>query len=330
MTVKNKLEIILITYNRCKNLQQTLDEILSERCPIHDLSITVLDNNSTDATAQIIMDQMANHKNVKYRKNPYNLGIGGNIARAMEIATAEYLWIMCDDDIYFWDNWHLLENAIEEDHEVICISNHLLVGNEKVDIPHVIDQFTFVPSIIIKTSLLTDVSMRNTYDAIVTLFPHLVPIITHVNNNNDIFVIPEPIVLPGGKAPDNSFIRGVADNARDLFHKTRSMSFLVGYASIISNLKSIKLKHECFRVAVRKTHFTHPGWIVFYCGVFLHMNGIMNKPLIAELITAAPWTHRKLLQIVQFLNNTWLYDLLVKTPIRSWLQHLYDILCRKH
>ena len=43
MNLKEKLQIILITYNRKNTLKTTLDEILSENSPIKDLPITILD-----------------------------------------------------------------------------------------------------------------------------------------------------------------------------------------------------------------------------------------------------------------------------------------------
>ena len=48
--LKNKLEIIIPTYNRQHLLANTLTQLLDDKSPIKDLNILVLDNNSSDNT----------------------------------------------------------------------------------------------------------------------------------------------------------------------------------------------------------------------------------------------------------------------------------------
>jgi len=56
MTLKDKLEIILITCDRKTSLKETLNEILDESSPVKDFSITILNNNSTDGTTELLED----------------------------------------------------------------------------------------------------------------------------------------------------------------------------------------------------------------------------------------------------------------------------------
>lgn len=113
MSVKDKLQIILITYNRAKHVESTFKQILSETSPIKDFNILVLDNNSTDNTSDIVRHWQKQFLNLQYQKNNYNIGISGNIAKAMEIANQKYLWIIADDDKYDFSNWAEVEFAIE-------------------------------------------------------------------------------------------------------------------------------------------------------------------------------------------------------------------------
>ena len=55
MTLSDVLEIILITYNRERFLKRTFEQIFdNEKSPIKNLEVTILDNNSTDGTSDLI------------------------------------------------------------------------------------------------------------------------------------------------------------------------------------------------------------------------------------------------------------------------------------
>ena len=86
MSIKDKLQIILITYNRAGHVENTFKQILDEKSPVKDYNILVLDNNSTDTTRNVVEEWQKKYPNLKYQKNKYNIGISGNIAKAMEIA----------------------------------------------------------------------------------------------------------------------------------------------------------------------------------------------------------------------------------------------------
>jgi GT2 family glycosyltransferase len=50
MNIKEKLQIILITYNRQRHLRNTLEALFSMESPVRDLSFTIFDNASDDGT----------------------------------------------------------------------------------------------------------------------------------------------------------------------------------------------------------------------------------------------------------------------------------------
>ncbi|MFM7389616.1 MAG: glycosyltransferase, partial [Vampirovibrionales bacterium] len=47
------LQLILITYNRANHVERTFQQLLAEGSPVRNLPLLVLDNNSTDATADV-------------------------------------------------------------------------------------------------------------------------------------------------------------------------------------------------------------------------------------------------------------------------------------
>ena len=109
MSLKNKLDIILITYNRKKFLTRTLEQIFSEKSPIKNLDITILNNVSTDGSTELINEYCQKFPNIKHVIHNHNIGGNANIARAFEIASKDYVWVLCDDDFYNWENWAEIE-----------------------------------------------------------------------------------------------------------------------------------------------------------------------------------------------------------------------------
>ena len=95
-----KLEPVLITYNRSTDLQRTLTAFLD--AGLTDINLHVLDNASTDETASIVATAQAQWPNLSYHRNKHNIGGNANILRATEISSSEYSWILGDDD-----EWHL-------------------------------------------------------------------------------------------------------------------------------------------------------------------------------------------------------------------------------
>ncbi|MBO7721446.1 MAG: glycosyltransferase family 2 protein [Kiritimatiellae bacterium] len=302
MSIKDRLQIILITFNRCEHARRTLEEVLSPDSPVHDFDITVLDNNSVDGTDAMVAELSASHPNLHYRKNPYNLGIGGNIFRAMEIATGEYLWTICDDDIYDWSAWPDVEHAVEFGEKVICAANYIMPAEHRNGVEWPLYQMTFLPSLVISRSLFKDATMRNAFDNAFTLFPHLAPVVTHVNAGGGIYVTPKGVVTAGDRAADTSYIRG--NRAEDIFVRSRCMSFMVGYANILANIRDRRLARRCMDVLINGNHKHRLGYFHFYSAVFLYFKGRQFAPHIVDLKCVLPPHRRLVVSAVRALQNS--------------------------
>lgn len=322
MSAKDKLQIILITFNREKFLSETLARLFCDTSPVKDFDITILDNHSTDGTSLLVKHYQSSHHNLQYICHNRNIGGNANIARAFEIARREYLWVMCDDDEYDWSAWDEIENAIEENHKVICIADFNIPNDKRKDTSYLIHQMTFLPSIIINTSLLTAEALRNIYDTAVFMFPHLVPIIMHINQGGEIFLSNRPIVHFGTHQADSSFIRGYS--ASMLFNRARTMSMIIGFVNLTSNLNNPKIARQCFNVILFGNHKFRVGTFRFLSDIFLHLNGRENDMHITDLTMQAPFFLRIGIKVVHFLSNTFLYSLLSDSFVHRALQHIYD------
>ena len=235
MATADKLGIVITTYNRAEYLKRTLATLLADDSPVKDCQITVQSNHSSDDTPNVVRTLQAAHPNLRYRENPYNLGIAGNICKAMELADKEYHWNLCDDDRFDWQNWDEVEREIDNKTPVICASNYMIPEKYRTRVDYQLGQMGFVPAVIIRTDLYTDTTIRNSSDNIFTLFPHLVPIVTLLNAGGKIHVLSREVVTNGWDGgTDRSFLRGARPNI--IFHRSRTMTWMVGYANILANL----------------------------------------------------------------------------------------------
>ena len=305
MCIADKLQIILITYNRASYVKKTFEQLFYEGSPINNYDFFVLDNNSTDNTHDVVEQQQLKNKNIRYFKNKYNLGISGNIAKAMEMANKEYVWIISDDDKYDFSNWNEIEKAINNNEKLICLSRYTIEEKNKNDIAYQLLQLTFIPAIIFKTSLFNDNTIRNSFDNIFTLFPHLYPIIPLINNNEKIYVVNKAIVDNGMdiKNTDCSYIRGL--KFTELCQRTRSMSWIVGYVNVCSMIKDKKLKNKIINTAIE---YIHGNFYKFCKFIFVNYSWNTDYMQIIDVYMQ-----------LSFLNKLLFFVLYIQTRILSIL-----------
>ena len=117
--MKNKVAAIVVTYNREKLLKECIERLLEAKKLYKSLSIFIIDNASTDGTADMIKKYYSN--DVIYTNTGSNLGGAGGfnygIRYVCENSDAKYLWIMDDDTMVhkdtlssFMDKVELLKN----------------------------------------------------------------------------------------------------------------------------------------------------------------------------------------------------------------------------
>lgn len=94
-----KLSLCISTYNRAKWLRTSLANIARQiPNPREDLEVVVVDNTSTDETAQL-PDLFRHRRDFRFYRNPFNVGMLGNLAVTAQRARGEFVWILGDDDL---------------------------------------------------------------------------------------------------------------------------------------------------------------------------------------------------------------------------------------
>ena len=96
------LSIVIPTYNRAPLLRYLLQSLvagLADWPP--DLEIIVLDNASTDETAEVVGEFTLQKYPIDFRRNASNIGMDANLAACFDAASGEYLWQIGDDEIIY-------------------------------------------------------------------------------------------------------------------------------------------------------------------------------------------------------------------------------------
>jgi glycosyltransferase involved in cell wall biosynthesis len=84
-------------YNGAQYLAKALDSLLEQT--FADFEIVICDNASTDGTEAICREYVRRDPRVRYHRNAVNLGIAGNYARALELASGKYFKFAAHDDL---------------------------------------------------------------------------------------------------------------------------------------------------------------------------------------------------------------------------------------
>jgi glycosyltransferase involved in cell wall biosynthesis len=123
-----KFSVCIPNFNYASYLGRTIDSVLSQSHT--DFEIPIADNNSTDASWEVIQGYVAQDNRVVASKNPTNVGFAGNLDAVSRMVTAEYTIMLSSDDL-------MGDGALETYKQLIK-----LIGNQSFIISstwHVID-----------------------------------------------------------------------------------------------------------------------------------------------------------------------------------------------
>ena len=278
MNLIDKLQIYLITYNRKNYLQRTFEQILAEDSPIKNFDITVLDNASTDGSSELIEEYRKKFPNIKHIKHKINIGGNANICRAFEMGASsgkEYVWVLCDDDLYDFSNWKEVEQKVEAKDDIICLCDYVFDNKKSINNAQKIFQLTFVPAGIYRTELITDDLLINMYDCIITMFQQCCLAISCINENKNISILSKPIVFNGifyekeVEKENISYTRGCSQEWN--LERKLNTSWLLGFIQVLSLLKNKNIKKRAISNVIQ-SKYLHKKRNAFYYELFFLLN----------------------------------------------------------
>ena len=171
-----KIVAIVVTYNRCKLLEECIEALLNQ---LYDgLDVLVVDNNSDDGTEDFIKKKYKNNKRIIYKNTHANLGGAGGFNFGMKEAIKlkyNYLWLMDDDTIVKEDSLiklldadmelkgkygFLSSRALWTDGNICRMNRQKIYKNSKLNTYYLSHTYytTFV-SFFIKTDVVKDVGL---------------------------------------------------------------------------------------------------------------------------------------------------------------------------
>lgn len=236
MNLVENLEIIIITYNRASKLRSTLEQIFSDKSPVKNINITILDKKSDDKTCEIIKEYVERFPNLKHVVHKRNIGGNGNIARAFEYSSFKYLWVLCDDDDFDWDNWSEIEQAMESNHDIIYTCTELI--RDKNNVGQLLHQATLVPACIYLTSRINDNIMQNIINTVNTMFSQVMLSADILINNKGRCYIPQKDILKRFLDPDET--DSVITRGIDSGESHPSMALVFWHIGFIQAIRIIK------------------------------------------------------------------------------------------
>lgn len=194
------LEIVIITYNRKREIKQTLDSLMASYSPVRRCPITILDNCSTDGASEVCEEFAARYENVKHIRHPQNIGGNANICRAFEIAKGEYIWCLSDDDGLDWSAWPEIEEAMAAGYDGIFTT--LINLRRTKGLGGQIMECIFCPGCIYKRENITSNVIQGMYANIHNYVPHLTIAFAIVMNDGKFFIPKHEIVYQPPKFED--------------------------------------------------------------------------------------------------------------------------------
>ncbi|HWB24744.1 MAG TPA: glycosyltransferase family 2 protein [Chitinophagaceae bacterium] len=115
-----KVAVVMATYNGEKFLRQQLDSVLQQT--YRNIELIAVDDCSTDGTFKLLKQYAARHKNIRVFRNETNIGYIKNFEKAIRLATAEYIALCDQDDIWLPDKISILMDYINNASVVYCNS----------------------------------------------------------------------------------------------------------------------------------------------------------------------------------------------------------------
>lgn len=202
----DKLEILLITFNRAQDLDRTLAQVLNS--PFAECRLTILDNCSSDDTPLVCAKYQQLFPHFDIIRHKRNIGGVANYLHAVEMSTAEYAWVLCDDDDLDFSDCHDVIEAIEsEQFDLISLGapgqydweRGLATTSQELMARGARYYFTysFMPSFIFRTVLYDSECIYKAYMIAGDLYPQFIFLNKSVEQNFAVYASRHKIIARG-------------------------------------------------------------------------------------------------------------------------------------
>lgn len=92
-----RLSICIATLNRARFLKETLDSILGQASD--EVEVVIVDGASSDGTEEVVHGLQQGFPCIRYIRRDKAMGVDRDFDAAVQHASGEYCWLLCDDDL---------------------------------------------------------------------------------------------------------------------------------------------------------------------------------------------------------------------------------------
>lgn len=125
------LTVAIPTYNRPGPLSHTLDVLCSSTSS--QFEVLICDDSSDQRVQDLVARYQEKFSNIRYVRNPVNLGFNANVAQLYELSNTPYVWFLCDDDTIFEDSVYKIISSLEKHQPTVSIFNCSWVNSYGVE-----------------------------------------------------------------------------------------------------------------------------------------------------------------------------------------------------
>ncbi len=239
--MKNNITIIIPTFNRKQLVTNLLNTLLHS--PLKQAPIIVLDNCSTDGTSETIQSLTQTHANISLIQNTYNMGLAGNLVKAMELAytcKTNYFWILFDDTKLDFTYWTEVETYLQQNKPVIITTNYYQVTVD--DLAPIFLMLIYPFAAIYQTRLLTPVILLKALTDIYTIHPQMAFLCELFNKKVPLTLASHNIALPSAN-PEKEYSFNRVKNFTH-FRLSHPVWFVPGFLNAIEPLNK-SMKSRC-------------------------------------------------------------------------------------
>ncbi|MFW6016530.1 MAG: glycosyltransferase [bacterium] len=126
------ISVIMSVYNAEKYLEEAVESILTQS--YKDFEFIIIDDKSTDNSADIIKSYAIKDERIKYIKNDINRGLTYSLNKALDLAEGKYIARMDADDISIKNRFEIQYNYLENNKDISLLGTSAYNINETGDI----------------------------------------------------------------------------------------------------------------------------------------------------------------------------------------------------
>lgn len=165
-----KLSVIIPVYNTSKYLRRCLESVVSQTYPA--LEVVIVDDGSTDNSAEICKEYVENHLNFKFCSLP-NGGASKARNRGLVMSSGDFITFLDSDDYLQQDIYNMALNAFTPDIDIVSFgANTITSGGDLLSIDCDFDRIYAAEEIIsdivakLKTAVWNKVFRKTAIDGI--------------------------------------------------------------------------------------------------------------------------------------------------------------------